>query len=131
MLCVFSGGRSIPCSFYLCQLNRTENNLLLLLEGTTGIIWFNCLNISGLTKSSRVLFRALSKCPLNTDRLGALATSLGNPFQYLSTHSAKKCFLLPSLNLSWHIFEPLPCVLSLDTRKSPVLPSLLPLLRNP
>lgn len=130
MLCVFSGGSSIPCSFYLCQWNRTEKNLLFLLEGTTAIIQFNCLSNSGLTKNSRMLFRALSKCPLNIDRLGALVTSLGSLFQCLSTHSAKKCFLMPNLNLSWHIFGPFPCVLSLDTRKGSVLPSLLPLLRN-
>jgi len=78
-----------------------------------------------------MLLRALSKCLLNTERVGASTASLGSLFQCLSTLLVRKCFLRPSLNLPWRSFEPFPCVLSLDTReKTSAHPSPLPLLRQ-
>lgn len=56
-----------------------------------------------------MLLRALSRCFLNSDRLGASTTSLGILYQYLTALSIKKCFLMFSLNSSWSSFEPLPC----------------------
>ena len=53
------------------------------------------------------MLRALSKCLLNTHRLGALATSLASLFQCLTTLSVNKCFLTSSLNLPW----PIICIL--------------------
>jgi len=64
-----------------------------------------------------MLLRALSKCLLNPDRLGALTTSLGSLFQHLTTLSVKKCSLMSSLNLPWHSFEPFPHILSLGTKR--------------
>ena len=55
-----------------------------------------------------MVLRALSKCLLSTDRLGASITSLGSLFQGLTTLSVKKCFLTSSLNLPGHSFEPFP-----------------------
>ena len=53
-----------------------------------------------------------SKQILNTSRDGDPTTSLGSPFQYLTTPSVKKCFLIPNLNLPWHNLRPFPLVLS-------------------
>lgn len=46
-----------------------------------------------------MLFRALSKCLLNTDRHGALVSLLGSQFQCLTTLKVKNFFLIPSLTL--------------------------------
>ena len=51
-----------------------------------------------------MLLRALSKCLLSTDRHEAPATSLGSLFQYLTTLTVKKFFLLSSLSLPWCSF---------------------------
>jgi len=76
-----------------------------------------------------LLLRALSKYLLNTDGLGASTTSLESLFQCLTNLSVKKCFLMSSLNLLWHSFEPFPRVLSLDHReKTSAPPSPHPLL---
>jgi len=84
-----------------------------------------------LTKTYSTLLRALSKCLLNTDRLGASTSSPGSLFQCLSTFSVHKCFLMSRINLPWFSFEPFPCVLSLDPReKSSAPPSPHPLLRK-
>ena len=80
--------------------------------------------------------RCIFQMPLDTwtllaaDRPGASTTSLGSLFQCLTTLSVKKCFLMSSVNLLWHSFEPFPCGLSLDTRKkNSAPPSPRPLLR--
>lgn len=81
------------------------------------IIQSNYLTNSGLTKSYKMLLRTSPKYLLNTDKLGALTSCLGSLFQCLNTHLFKTCFLMPSLNLPWCNFKPLPCVLSMDARK--------------
>lgn len=63
----------------------------------------NCLSTSGLTRNWSLLLRALSKCFLNTDRRGASTSSLGSLFQYLTSLSIKKCFLIFSLKLGIQI----------------------------
>ena len=55
-----------------------------------------------------MLLQTLSKCLLNTDRLGESTASLGSLFQCLTTLLVKKCFLTSSLNLPWRSFEPFP-----------------------
>lgn len=81
-------------------------------------------------KLKHVVKGNMSKCLLNSDKPGALTTSLGNLFQCLTTIVVKKCFQASSLNLPWHSFEPYPQVLSLDTwEKRSAAPSVLPLLR--
>lgn len=47
----------------------------------------------------------LSRYLLNTERSGA-TTSLGNVFQCLTILLVKNCFLMSSLNVSWHCCEP-------------------------
>jgi len=42
-----------------------------------------------------------SKCSLNTTRVSDSTTSLGSPFQCLTTLSEKQYFLTSSLNLPW------------------------------
>ena len=69
-----------------------------------------------------MLLRALSKCLLNPDRLGASTSSLGSLFSSLTTLSVKKFFLMSGLNLPWCSFEPFPCILSLDTREKSSAP---------
>jgi len=64
-----------------------------------------------------VLLRALSKCPLNADRLGASTTSPGSLCQCLATLSVKKRCLMSSLNLPRCSFEPFPRIPSLDPRE--------------
>ena len=49
---------------------------------------------------------------LNTSREGDCATSLGSPFQCLTTLSEKKCFLISNLNLPWHSLRPFPLITS-------------------
>lgn len=44
-------------------------------------------------------------------------TSLGSPFQGLTTLSVKKCLLMSNQNLPWHSFKQFPCILSQDTRE--------------
>lgn len=56
-----------------------------------------------------MLFKSLSKCLLNTDRLGILTFTVGSLFQCLTNFFVKKCFLMSSLNLSCNSFEPVPC----------------------
>lgn len=63
-----------------------------------------------------MLLRAFPKYLLNTDKLGTLTTSLGNLFQYLNACLVKKCFKMFSLNLLCCIFEPFPCILSLNPK---------------
>ena len=53
-----------------------------------------------------------SKRSLNTSRVGDSTTSLGSPFQYLTTLSEKQYFLTSSLNLPWRSLKPFPLVLS-------------------
>jgi len=79
-----------------------------------------------------MLLKAVPKCLLNTDRLGASIRSLGTLFQRLTVLSVKKCFLMSSLNLPWGSSEPFPHVLALDPReKTSAPPSPHPLLRKP
>ena len=61
---------------------------------------FNYLTASGLTKSWSVLLRVLWKCLLNADRHEASSISLGSLFQYLTTCTTKKSFIISSLNLT-------------------------------
>lgn len=56
-----------------------------------------------------MLLRALSRCFLNSDRLGASTISLGILFQCLTALSVQKRFLMFSLNSSWSSFESFPC----------------------
>lgn len=78
----------------------------------------NCLTTLGLTSCSL----------LNADRRGAPTTSRGSLFWCLTF---QKFFLMSSLSLPWHRFEPFLCALSLDTReKRGVPPSPLPILRE-
>jgi len=58
-------------------------------KGPTTITQSNCL-----TKSFSTLWRALSKCLFNPDRLGASTPSPGSLLQCLATLLAKKCFLV-------------------------------------
>lgn len=82
-------------------------------------------------KLKHVVKGTVSKCFLNTDRLGASTTSLGILFQYLIILSLKKYFLMPSLNFPWHSLELFPYVLSVGIReKNSPFPSLCPLLRK-
>jgi len=53
---------------------------------------------------------------LKTSRDGDSTTPLGSLFQYLSTPSEKKFFLICSINLPCCNFKPLPLVLSKDSR---------------
>ena len=50
---------------------------------------------------------------LKTSMDGYSTTSLGSLFQYLTTHTKKKFFLVSNLDLPWHKLKPLPLVLSL------------------
>lgn len=78
----------------------------------------NCLTTLGLTSCSL----------LNADRRGAPTTSRGSLFWCLTF---QKFFLMSSLSLPWHRFEPFLCALSLDTReKRGAPPSPLPILRE-
>ena len=52
-----------------------------------------------------------SRCLLNTARDSDSTTSLGRPFQCLTTLSEKKFFLISNLNLLWYNLWPFPCVL--------------------
>ena len=54
---------------------------------------------------------------LNTSREGDCATSLGSPFQCLTTLSEKKCFLISNLNLPWYNLRPM-CSDQLSVRPS-------------
>ena len=47
-----------------------------------------------------------SKRSLNTSRVSDSTTSLGSPFQYLTTLSEKQYFLTSSLNLPWCSLKP-------------------------
>jgi len=49
---------------------------------------------------------------LNTSIAGESTTSLGNLFQYLTTFSEKKFFLISLVNFFWHNLMPFPLVLS-------------------
>ena len=69
----------------------------------------------------------MSKCSLNTSRIGDSTTSLGSPFQCLTTLSEKKYFLTSSLNLPWCSLKPFPLVLSLVTQEKRPIPSSLQL----
>jgi len=53
----------------------------------------------------------MSKHSLNTSRIGDSTTSLGSPFQCLTTLSEKYYFLTSSLNLPWHSLKPFLLVL--------------------
>ena len=55
---------------------------------------------------------------LNTARDGDPTTSLGSPFQCLTTLSVKKSSLISNLNLPWHNLRPLPLVLSLSPMRT-------------
>ena len=50
---------------------------------------------------------------LKTSMDGYSTTSLGSLFQYLTTHTKKKFFLVSNLDLPWHKLKALPLVLSL------------------
>jgi len=56
---------------------------------------------------------------LNTTKVGDSTTSLGSPFQCLTTRSEKQYFLTSSLNLPWSSLKPFPLVLSLDDLPRP------------
>ena len=60
-----------------------------------------------------------SKWFLNTFRDGDSTTSVGSPFQCLTTLAVKKCFLISNLNLPWHNLRPFPLVLSPVRRDQP------------
>jgi len=49
-----------------------------------------------------------SKCSLNTTGVSDSTTSLGSPFQCLTTLSEKEYFLTSSLNLPWRSLKPFP-----------------------
>ena len=55
---------------------------------------------------------------LNTARDGDPTTSLGSPFQCLTTLSVKKSFLIANLNLPLHNLRPFPLVLSPVTNEN-------------
>jgi len=57
---------------------------------------------------------------LNTSRVGDSITSLGSPFQCLTTLSEKQYFLMSSLNLPWCSLKPFPLVLNF-IRKSKII----------
>ncbi|XP_051625283.1 uncharacterized protein LOC127461479 [Manacus candei] len=66
---------------------------------------------------------ATSSLSLNTSRDGESTPSLGSPFQWLSTLSAKKFFLISNLNLPWHSCRPSPLVLLMVAwEKRPIPP---------
>ena len=67
----------------------------------------------------------MSKHSLNTSRVSDSTTSLGNPFQCLTTLSEKYYFLTSGLNLPWHRLKPFPLVLSLVTQEKRLTPSSL------
>ena len=58
-----------------------------------------------------------SKRNLNTTRVSDSTTSLGSPFQCLTTLSEMKFFLISSLNHPWCMLRPFPLVLSLLPRR--------------
>ena len=60
-----------------------------------------------------MFFSTTSKYFLNTSRDGDSITCLGSPFQYLTTVSEKKFFLICKLNLHWHNLRLFPFILSL------------------
>ena len=57
-----------------------------------------------------------SKCSLNTTRLSDSTSSLGSPFQCLTTLSEKQYFLTSSLNLPWRSLKPFPLVLMITSQ---------------
>lgn len=85
--------RSIPKSASVGEENGIE---CLSGEGPGRNISSNCL-----TKSYNFLLRALSKCLLDTDRLGALRASLERLFQCLTTLTVKKGFLAAFCWICW------------------------------
>jgi len=54
---------------------------------------------------------------MNSDKLGAVTTSLETLFLWLVTLSVKNLFLMSSVNFTWCTFIPFPHVLSLVTRE--------------
>jgi len=58
-----------------------------------------------------------SKRSSNTSRVGGSTTSLGSPFQCLTTLSDKQYFLKSSLNLPWRSLRPFPLALSLSSHQ--------------
>ena len=69
---------------------------------------------------------------LNTSRDADSITSLGSLFQFLTTLSAKKFFLLFNLNLPWHNLRPFLLILSpVTSEKRPTPLSLQSLFRPP
>lgn len=67
-----------------------------------------------LTYITKGIFQTL----LNTDNIGAYSsTTLEILFHSLATFLVKKFFLMSSLNLPWHGFEPFSRVLSLNPRE--------------
>ncbi|RMC14746.1 hypothetical protein DUI87_06920 [Hirundo rustica rustica] len=64
-------------------------------------------------------------------RDGDSTTSLGSPFQCLTTLSVKKFFLMPNMNLLWRSLRPCPHILLLAAwEKRPSLTWLQPLVRE-
>lgn len=70
------------------------------------------------------------KCLSVFKRLGTSATILGSLFQCSTIFTVKKCFPVPSLNLSWNSFVPLFHFLSLVPRSGAQHLPLLPLFRE-
>lgn len=87
-------------------------------KGSTAIIQPNQLSTSGMTRSLIMVLMALSKCPLNTDRLRALITISRYPIPVFD-HSPriKKFLLVSNLNLPRCSFQPFLHVLSLPPRE--------------
>jgi len=71
------------------------------------------------------VWKALSKCLLNTDRHGISTTSLGNLFQSFTILTIDKCFLTARLNLLCCSFVTFPHALLWVSREKRPAPSSL------
>ena len=86
---------------------------LLSLENISKIIWSNCWPITTMPTKPCPL-SATSPHFLNTSRDNDSSTSLGSPFQSLTTLSEKKFVLISYLELQWCNLRPLPLLLSVE-----------------
>lgn len=97
------------CHVSLAQVSSTasvqtaKQNWVFQLKGPTTITKSICWSVQGWLK-----VKGAVQVSSDTDRPGASNTSLGSLFQSFTTLLVKKCFLLSSLILSWHSFEPFP-----------------------